>query len=242
MKIAVAQIKPLSGNIVENILVHKKMIDLAVIHRADGLFFPELSLTGYEPALARELAKYPDDLLFEEFQEMSDANSLTLGIGAPTKADAGIRISMLVFQPNLPKQVYSKQQLHADELPYFVSGQDQMILTINNEKVAPGICYESLQTSHADTAAGLGAEVYIASVAKSQKGIDKAIKHYPAIAKQYAMPVLMSNCLGFCDNFHSVGKSAVWTKHGRLAGQLDDENEGILIFDTETEEVVEVTL
>lgn len=237
MKIAVAQIRPIRGNITENMLVHKKMIDLAMVHQADSLFFPELSLTGYEPALAGELARYPDDPLFEEFQEISDANSLTLGIGAPTKAESGIRISMLIFQPSLAKQIYSKQQLHADELAYFTWGKEQMILTINNKKVAPAICYESLQTGHADTAAGRGAEVYVASVAKSQSGIDKAIKHYPAIAKQYAMRVLMSNCLGFCDNFHSVGKSAVWTKDGRLAGQLDDKNEGLLIFDTETEEV-----
>jgi len=205
-------------------------------------FFPELSLTGYEPALARELAKDPDDRLFDEFQEISNAHGLTLGIGAPTKVDSGIRISMLVFQPNLPKKIYSKQQLHADEFPYFVSGKDQMILTVNNKKVAPAICYESLQASHADTAAGLGAEVYVASVAKSQNGIDKAIKHYPAIARKYAMPVLMSNCLGFCDNFLSVGKSTVWTKQGRLAGQLDDTNEGLLIFDTETEKVFSHTI
>ena len=61
----------------------------------------------------------------------------------------------------------------------------------------------------------------------------------PAVAKQYAMPVLMANCAGFCDNFLSVGKSAVWTKEGELVGQLDDKTEGILIFDTETEEVTE---
>src|SRR5690606_16126599 len=125
MKIAVAQIRPLSGNIVENILVHKKMIDLAVVHQTNSLFFPELSLTGYEPALARELAKDPNDPLFNQLQEISDGHGLTLGIGAPTKADLGIRISMLVFQPSLPKQVYSKQQLHADELPFFVRGKEQ---------------------------------------------------------------------------------------------------------------------
>src|SRR5690554_3913165 len=107
MKIAVAQIRSIRGNMAENILAHKKLIDLAVVHQVDGLFFPELSLTGYEPALARELAKDPDDRLFDGFQEMSDAYSLTLGIGAPTKSDSGIRISMLVFQPSLPKQVYS---------------------------------------------------------------------------------------------------------------------------------------
>ena len=53
------------------------------------------------------------------------------------------------------------------------------------------------------------------------------------------MPVLMSNCVGFCDNFLSVGKSSIWTKKGNLIGQLDDKTEGILIFDTETEEIIE---
>jgi predicted amidohydrolase len=62
------------------------------------------------------------------------------------------------------------------------------------------------------------------------------------IAKQYGMPVLMSNCVGFCDNFLSVGKSAVWTKEGELVGQLDDKTEGILLFDTETEEIVKRNL
>jgi predicted amidohydrolase len=52
------------------------------------------------------------------------------------------------------------------------------------------------------------------------------------------MPVLMANCIGFCDNFLSVGKSAVWTKEGKLVGQLDDKMEGILFFDTETELII----
>jgi predicted amidohydrolase len=85
----------------------------------------------------------------------------------------------------------------------------------------------------------LGATIYVASVAKSAKGVEKAFAHYPVIAKQYAMPVLMANCVGFCDNFFSVGKSAVWTKEGKLVGELDDKREGILIFDTETEVVIE---
>jgi hypothetical protein len=53
------------------------------------------------------------------------------------------------------------------------------------------------------------------------------------------MPVLMSNCIGFCDNFQSAGKSSVWTRQGNLAGQLDDTQEGILIFDTETEKLIQ---
>src|SRR5690554_4445747 len=113
MKISVAQIRPTKGDIAENLLVHKKMIGLAILHQADSLFFPELSLTGYEPELAKELAKDQDDKIFDEFQEISDGNSLTIGVGVPTITDSGIRISMLIFQPNLSRQNYSKQELHS---------------------------------------------------------------------------------------------------------------------------------
>lgn len=51
------------------------------------------------------------------------------------------------------------------------------------------------------------------------------------------MPVLLSNCVGYCDNFISVGNSSIWTKKGELVGQLDCKTEGILLFDTETEKI-----
>ena len=145
---------------------------------------------------------------------------------------------MIIFEANKPRKTYSKQQLHSDEFPYFEKGVGQVIIETNNKSIAPAICYESLQPTHSENAFKLGADVYLASVAKPANGVEKAFNHYPKIAKQHAMPVLMSNCVGFCDNFLSVGKSAVWTKKGKLVGQLDDKTEGVLIFDTETEEVV----
>lgn len=56
------------------------------------------------------------------------------------------------------------------------------------------------------------------------------------------MPVLMSNCVGSCDNFVSAGQSAIWTRDGKLAGQLDNISEGLLFFDTETGVVAEQRL
>jgi len=96
---------------------------------------------------------------------------------------------------------------------------------------------KAYKPGHSTNAVGLGAEIYVASVAKSQNGVNKAMAHYAEIAKKHSMPVLMSNCIGYCDNFESVGNSAVWTKDGKIAGQLDDKSEGIIVFDTETEEV-----
>ena len=242
MKIAVAQTRPIKGDISANITAHKKLISLAISYKADTIFFPELSITGYEPELANEIATNHDDKKFDDLQEISNKNKITIGVGMPTKNKSGIKISMLIFQPGTPRQTYSKQQLHADELPYFVNGEKQIILTVGNKKIAPAICYESLQTGHSEIAHQLGAEIYVACVAKSQNGIDKALAHYPAVAKKFSMPVLMSNCVGYCDNFQSVGKTSVWTKKGNLVGQLDDKLEGILIFDTETEEVIAITL
>jgi predicted amidohydrolase len=242
MKICIAQTKPIKGNVSANIEVHKKIIELALALNAEAIFFPELSLTGYEPELAKKLATNQNDNRLDIFQETSDKNNIIIGLGLPTETASKIRISMIIFQPNKPRQTYSKQQLHSDEFPYFENGFGQVIIKTNIKNIAPAICYESLQQTHSENAFKLGANVYLASVAKPENGIEKAFKHFPAVAKQYAIPVLMSNCVGFCANFLSAGKSSVWTKKGELVGQLDSTTEGILLFDTETEEIIKRTL
>lgn len=241
MKICIAQTKPIKGNILANIEAHKKFITLALTLNAEAIFFPELSLTGYEPELALELATNQYDTRLDIFQETSDKNNIIIGLGLPTSTESQIRISMVIFEANKPRQTYSKQQLHSDEFPYFENGVGQVIIETNDKNIAPAICYESLQPTHSENAFNLGADVYLASVAKPANGVEKAYNYYPKLAKQYRMPVLMTNCVGFCDNFLSAGKSAVWTKDGELVGQIDDKMEGILLFDTESEEIIEKT-
>lgn len=235
MKICVAQTKPIKGNILANIGSHKKIISLASKSKSNAIFFPELSLTGYEPELAFELGTDQNDKRLDDFQIISDSYKITIGVGLPIKTKTGIQIGMVIFQPLTYRQTYSKQYLHADEIPFFEGRTEQTILKIKNIKIAPAICYESLKSEHVEVANSLGAEIYVASVAKSKKGINQAITHYSQIASKYAMPVLMSNCIGKCDNFESIGNSAIWSKNGILLDQLDAENEGILIYDTKTE-------
>jgi predicted amidohydrolase len=242
MKICITQTKPIKGDVSANIDTHIRLIELALTLNAEAIFFPELSLTGYEPEFAKKLATNQNDNRLDIFQETSDKNNIVIGLGLPTATESKIRISMIIFEPNKPRQTYSKQQLHSDELKYFENGDGQVIIKTNDKNIAPAICYESLQPTHIENAFKLGADVYLASVAKPANGVKKAFDHYPKIAKQYAMPVLMSNCVGFCDNFLSVGNSSVWTKEGELIGQLDDKSEGILFFDTETEGIIKRNL
>ncbi len=128
MKIGLAQIKPTKGDIKENIKKHLKFINDAVHFKVDAIFFPELSLTGYEPKLAESLHMTVEDRRMDKFQEICDSGNITVSLGFPRKVHRYTEISMLIFQPNIPRQSYSKQYLHTDEIPYFVGGKEQLLL------------------------------------------------------------------------------------------------------------------
>lgn len=242
MKIGVAQTKPEKGEVETNIRAHKKLIALAVEQGTNVLVFPELSITGYEPTLAKDLVTTPDDPRFDDFQLISNGSRITLGIGAPVQGDTGIMIGMIIFQPNKPRLLYTKQHLHSDELPYFVSGQEQVFLGDDKEKIAFAICYEVSVPEHSANAHEQGATIYLSSVVKTPAGVGKAIPVLSDTASKYGMAVLMANCVGFCDNAVCGGMSSVWNKDGKLLAQLNDANEGLLILDTDSQEIIEKIL
>lgn len=239
MKIAVAQIRSIKGDIQKNIVTHIQLINLAISANAGIIIFPELSLTGYEPSLANDLATTPEDMRFDEFQILSDKNNLIIGVGSPTKTNRGTCISLLLFHPHQRRQIYSKKYLHSDEEAFFVPGPGFTGKINNDSKIALAICYEISIPDHAQQAFNNGANIYIASVAKTEKGVEKAMESLSAIAKKYSMTVFMSNCIGLADGEECPGKSSIWNKDGILTGQIKGEQEGILVMNTETGEVIE---
>ncbi len=242
MKICVAQTRPVKGDIQSNIENHKKLIELAVSNGAHTIIFPELSLTGYEPQLSKELATNQDDSRFDDFQNISDTTHITIGVGVPTKNSKGTCISMILFQSHKARQTHSKKYLHPDEEDFFISGQSSADLISNKTNIALAICYELSIPKHSENAFKSKAEIYIASVAKSVVGVEKAVKSLSDIAKKYSMTVLMSNCVGQADGEECGGKTSVWNNKGLLAAQLNDTDEGIIIFDTDTQELIKKTI
>ncbi len=238
MKICVAQSRPLKGDIQANIVNHKKLVALAVEAEANVIVFPELSLSGYEPELAKELAMDVHDARLNDFQAISDANSLTVGVGAPVASDNGICIGMIVFQPHRARQLYAKKYLHTSEDEFFVSGQGCCDLEGDNADIALAICYELSVPEHSKAAYKRGAKIYIASVVEDAGIIDKSLAKLSDIARKYSMTVVMSNCVGSTGQYIGGGRSSAWNNNGQLAGQLDDSSEGILMIDTDTGVVV----
>lgn len=238
MKICVAQTRPITDDIQWNIDNHKKFIDLAVSNGADIVIFPELSLTGYEPPLAKEFATNQDDGRFDDFQNISNTKQITIGVGVPTKANTGICISLVLFQPHQARQTYSKKYLHPDEEEFFVSGRGFPGFKVNQTNIALAICYELSVPEHAEQAFQSGAEIYIASVAKFVDGVEKATKRLSEIASTYSMTVLMANCVGQADGGECAGKTSVWNNKGVLVGQLNNVDEGLIIIDTDTQKLI----
>jgi len=238
MKICLAQIQSYKGEIDKNITKHIKYIKQAIDLDCDLIVFPELSITNYEPTIAKDFATNSDDKIFIPFQNLANEGNITICIGLPTVSEKGILISMLIFQPNTAKKVYSKNILHEDELPFFTNADCHPIIECNNKKIGLGICYETLQKSHIHKVANLNAEIFIASVSKPERGINKGFIHFPTIAKEFKLPILMINSIGKSDDFIANGQSAIWNKKGKQLAQLNANNEGLLVFNTTNEHTI----
>ena len=242
MMIALAQTRPIKGDLLMNIGVHVHYIHQAAERGASIVFFPELSLTAYEPKLAHILATTQDNSHFEIFQVEANRYNITICVGVPIKAEGGIWIGMVIFSPNAPRQTYGKKFLHPDEEAYFIPGPTITPLLIEGIKVAPAICYELSCPEHVENAILKGADVYVASSAKTVEGNKRAFKALAITAQTYQIPTMQVNCVGFADGSLKAGASSVWNKEGSLLMQLGDDDEGLLIYDMDSEEVAVVLL
>ncbi len=238
MKICVAQIRPIKGDFLENKAKHINLLDVALSLDPDLVIFPELSMTGYEPKLAHQLAIEPNDPSLDEFQKISNKHKIVIGIGLPTQSAEGICISNIFFVPFQVRQTYSKKYLHPDEEPYFIIGQNVGFIEYGGMKIAPAICYELSISEHAANANNSGAEIYLVNMSKSTSEAEKARTRLVEISRKYSMMVYASNNVGQCDNFLGGGKSSAWNRQGQLLGQLDEVNEGILCVDTMSQKMI----
>ena len=234
MKIALAQTRPVKGDLLTNIGVHVHLVHQAAEGGASIVFFSELSLTGYEPQLAHVLATTQDNPHFDIFQVEADRYGITICVGVPVKANKGVWIGMVIFSPNGPRQTYGKKYIHPDEEAYFKPGPTITPLVIDGIKIAPAICYELSCPEHVEYAIKKGADAYVASSAKTVEGNERAFKALSATAKAYQIPTLQVNCVGTADGSVKAGASAVWNSDGTLLEKMGDKEEGLLFYDMDT--------
>jgi len=242
MKICIAQNKPIVGDIPQNIENHLKILQLALPYEPEIVIFPELSIIGYDFEAALSLATDKNDNRFNPFQIFSDRYSMIIGVGVPIQEKGKVCISMILFQPHKPRQLYAKKYLAPDETLHFTSGQTTIGLLGPEQEVALAICYEISVPDHARNVHKCGAKIYIASVAKFDTGIEPALQRLSDIGNDFSLTVLMANSVGQCGENVCAGRSSIWDTNGLLLDQLHGTKEGILLIDTDTKKVINKTL
>lgn len=242
VRICLVQHKPSPGQLSINLEHHKKIIEQLSQLKPDLIVFSELSLTGYEPSRSEKLALQPNAKDLDIFQELSDALQATIAVGLPLRSMEGIQIGLALFQPNSPRILGAKNYLHADEDPFFIRGENLPVTKIKGEKIVFAICYELSVPEHALGASKSSANLYIASVAKTNRGVESAYQRLSQVAQDFSMTTLMVNAIGPADDFLCAGQSAIWNTKGQLLDSLEHDDSGVLILDTETEKTQRLAL
>ena len=233
MQIALAQLQSTSHNLEANMDRHKAYIIKAALQGVQFLLFPELSLTNYEPKLAHIHAMEKGDERIKEFQKLSDSLDIHFAIGLPIQSEHGVQIGLGIFSPNTSTVFYAKRKLHQDEIPYFVPGHSPFQLKLQDSLVSFGICYETMFEDKVEEAALAGSSIYLASVSKSQKGIEDAYRQYGRFCPKHRISLGMVNSIGASDDFIAAGGTAWWNTNGERLYAMPNDKEGILLYNTD---------
>lgn len=215
--VAAAQVPSVRGDIAANIATHTRAMAAAAAEGVSLLVFPELSLTGYEPDLASDLAFAADDRRLAPLVAAARAHRLTVVAGAPLQNAAGKpSIGAIVAGADGATTGYRKMHLGTSEGPFFAPGHTPLWLTLGGYTTGLAVCADTSQASHPETYAAQGAGIYAAGVFLDDEWYATDAGRFPAYAARLGMLVVMANHGASVGTLTSVGKSAIWKPDGGL--------------------------
>jgi predicted amidohydrolase len=231
LTLAAAQTLSLAGDVAANIARHLEFMQAAAAQGVQLLVFPELSLTGYEPALAAKLAIAPEAPLLRPLREMARELQLTAVVGMPIRLAPGadVLIGALVLGADGSMAVYTKQHLHPGEERAFAAGQGGAALEWGTDRIALAVCADFSHASHPRQAALAGATVYAAGVLISESGYATDSALLQGYAAEHRLLVLMANHGGPSGGWACAGRSAIWADDGRLLAAVPGVGEALAI-------------
>jgi predicted amidohydrolase len=241
VRVALAQYRAVRGNIEENIDLHKELCASAAIMGAEIIMFPELSLTGYEPDLLKELAIHSSSPLVQELSDTAVTNGLTIIVGCPLESgQLKPYIGAVILHPNGNVDYYLKQYLHQGESEYCIVGNENYSFSIDEIKFSLAICADFTEPQHYNDAKASKADVYLVSALISKSGFSYDSDLLSGIASKLDVPVLLSNFVGETGGWDTAGQSTVWDSNGEIVIQGSNSHEGITICTITTGKISDV--
>ena len=234
---AAAQCAIRAGDISANLTLHMQFMQHAREHGVGFLLFPELSLTGYEPTLAKNLAQDLDCALLAPLRQLAQEACMTTVVGLPLRLSNQEKplIAAFILHPDGSLGIYTKQHLHPGEEHYFSPGKGGDLMCIEGLTVALSVCADFTHAEHPSRAAAQGAQVYATSVLIGETGHPHDSTLLQGYAKHLQMAVLMSNHGGSTGGWASAGKSAFWDEQGQCVATTSGTGNRLLIIAKKTQ-------
>lgn len=239
--LAAAQTVPVAGDVGANLEQHLRLAALAAEHGARVLVFPELSLTGYEPARAEELAFAPDDPRLRPLAGAAARHAMTLVAGAPVRVEGRLHVGAFIVSTG-GVDLYTKQHLGAfsesaavdgtvppGEPACFQAGDRDPLVALDESRAAVAICADTARPSHPRAAAERGATIYLASVFVIPSEFEADSERLAGHARRHSMVVVMSNYGGPTGGLAAAGRSSIWSERGELIVRLPESGAGVAL-------------
>ena len=244
MRLALAQINPVVGDLEGNRRLILDYLDEAKAGAADLVVFPELSVTGYPPEdlLLRPGFVRAAESTVEEIAR--EARGTTVLVGAPY-FDRDLYNACFVLSGGEVKAVYRKRFLPNygvfDEDRYFAPGRDLILLEHGRTLVGLTVCEDMWQPGPPATDLALaGAELLVnISASPFYVGRDREREEmFVTRARDNSCFIAFCNTVGGQDELIFDGHSVVLDDEGTVLARAPGFEESLLVVDVEPKEVI----
>lgn len=228
--IAAAQTSSVTGDIAANAARHVKLAELAAGNGIDVVVFPELSLTGYLPNIAAEVAIEAGDDKLEPLRMAARKFNVSIHAGCPIAShERRPYIGTFVIATNGEIEAYRKRFVHADEDTFFVSGEQTVVCKAGEMRIGVAICADIHNETHPADVSKANADIYAAGVAITPTGIERAHIAMAEYAARYRFLTVMSNYSESTGGYEIGGQSAVWDTDGKLLAKAEVNNKCLVV-------------
>jgi len=246
MKIALAQISPVLGNVELNLDKILKGIKRAKDEGCNMVIFPELSLTGYYIRdLVYELAETVPGKSFNIIKESAIQNSLHVIFGMPERASPYSEIiynSAVWIKPNGDHEVYRKIYLPTyrmfEEQKYFRNGSKPVFVDTEFGRFGLTICFDAFFPELNRYLAIKGCHTIInisASPNPSRPYFETILK---ARALENTINVIYVNMTGVQEGVNFWGGSFAYTSRGEVIANCKYYEEDFITFKIYLDELI----
>jgi len=259
MKIALAQMNPIVGDVMGNLEKMKNTLKSIEIGSADLIVFPELFLSGYPPNDLLNLPSFIDRLerTLDEVSRISvERTDIGILLGTVIRNDKtnGNKLynAAVLYENGNMLFVQRKQLLPTydvfDEKRYFQEGQISQLYKFRGVKLGISICedawndpdFEAEQMYEANPIAELaqgGAELMI-NISASPYHLRKEyarFKRYANNTRKWKTPMVIVGQVGANDELIFDGGSMAIDAQGKIIAQLTPFKEEVRIVNTDAE-------